>query len=146
LKLPSYPTRRRTISLIPDPPTLLVTAGHFKNSDTISPDSKLHGQRRPIRELSEQERRRYARWWKKYVTLKRAAQIGILVCVLCGVFSFSRHELSYLTRPIFYTAFWMTVICEKFSGWWGSEWDDWGTSECQQCELNCHDLSALSGR
>jgi transcription elongation factor Elf1 len=119
----------------------------------------MHGQRRPIRELSEQERRRYGRWWKKYVTLKRVAQIGILVCVLCGVFRCSRHELSYLTRPIFYTAFWVTVICgvwwtflecprcgEKFSGWWGSEWDDWGTSECQQCGLNCYDLSTLSRR
>jgi len=115
--------------------------------------------RRPIRELSEQERQRYRRWWKKYAMLKRAAQVGLLVCVLCGMFSFSGHDPNHLAGLIFYPAFWVTVICgvwwtllecprcgEKFSGWWGSEHDDWGTSECQQCGLSCDDLSALRRR
>jgi hypothetical protein len=130
---------------------------YFKNSDTISPDSKMDGQRRSIRKLSEPERQRYCRWWKKYMTLKRVAQIGILVCLICGVFSFSEHENSHLARLILYPTFWLTVICavwrtflecprcgEKFSGWWGSESDESSTSECQKCGLSCYDLSALS--
>ena len=131
---------------------------HFKNSATISPDSKMYGQRRSIRELSEQERQRYCRWWKKYTTLKRVAQIGILVCLICGVF-ISEHEHSHLARLILYPTFWVTVICavwrtflecprcgETFNGWWGSEYDESSTSECQECGLSCYDLSALSRR
>jgi transcription elongation factor Elf1 len=119
----------------------------------------MYGKRRSIRELSEQERQHYYRWWKKYVTLKRVAQIGLSVCVFCGVVSFTRHELSHLVSFIFYPAFCVTVISgvwwtflecprcgTKFSGWWGSEYDEWNTTECQECGLSFHDLSALSRR
>jgi len=95
----------------------------------LSPGSKMYGQRRSIRELSEQERQRYCRWWKKYVTLKRVAQMGMLVCLSCGVFSFSGHKLSHLAGLVFYYAFWVTLIC----GIW------WTFLECPRCGRNSVD-------
>jgi hypothetical protein len=109
--------------------------------------------------LSEEERRRYRRWWKKYLTLKRVAQMGLPVCLLPGLLSFGDQEVSHLAKVTVYPAFWVTVISTlwwtflecprcgaKFSGWWGSESEAWSVSECQECGLSCHDLSALAKR
>ena len=113
----------------------------------------------PCSELSQEERRRYYRWWKKYVVLKRVAQIGLFVCLVFGVLSFGDQELSRLARVIVYPAFWVTVIstlwwtflecprCSaKFSGCWRSEFEAWSVSECQECGLSCLDLSTLAKR
>jgi|HubBroStandDraft_3_1064219.scaffolds.fasta_scaffold842187_1 hypothetical protein len=119
---------------------------------------KMYGKLRSC-ELSKEERLRYRRWWKKYVTLKRVAQTGLPVCLLLGLLSFGDQELSRLAKDMLYPAFWVTVISTlwwtflecprcgtKFSGWWGSEFEVWSTSDCQECGLSCHDLSTLAKR
>jgi hypothetical protein len=111
----------------------------------------------PLSNLTFEQRRYYRLWWRKYTALKLLAQIGLLVCLVCGILSFGEQAVSHVARAVVYPAVWITIgstlwwtLLEcprcgaKFSGWWGLEFDVWNLSECQECGLSCSELSALS--
>jgi hypothetical protein len=103
----------------------------------------------PLSELSPEDRRYYRLWWRKYTGLKLVAQIGLPVCLICGILSFGEQAVSHVARVIVHPTIWITVGCTlwwtfldcprcgaKFTGWWGSEFNVWNLSECQECQIS----------
>lgn len=119
---------------------------------------KMH-QRLTFSKLSNEERERYRRWWKKYTALKLLAQFGFVTCLGCAVLLYIKTAIRPLAttiiRPVFLltvfcAAWWSLLLCPrcgaKFSGWWGSEYDAWSASECQECGLSLARISTIAKR
>jgi hypothetical protein len=69
----------------------------------------------PLSELSPEDRRYYRLWWRKYTGLKLVAQIGLPVCLICGILSFGEQAVSHVARVIVHPTIWITVGCTL---WW----------------------------